>query len=59
MADFVQELTVILSNGEEIVARPVEIGSKEYNDIVSQDTLEAKLYKSTVEMIDNPDLKLS
>ncbi|MHA1947028.1 MAG: FAD-linked oxidase C-terminal domain-containing protein [Candidatus Hodarchaeales archaeon] len=55
MADFVQELTVILSNGEEIVARPVEIGSKEYNDIVSQDTLEAKLYKSTVEMIDNPD----
>ncbi|MHA2030976.1 MAG: FAD-binding oxidoreductase, partial [Candidatus Kariarchaeaceae archaeon] len=55
MADFVQELTVILSNGEEIVARPVEIGSKEYNDIISKDTLEAKLYKSTVEMIDNPD----
>jgi FAD/FMN-containing dehydrogenase/Fe-S oxidoreductase len=55
MADFVQELTVILSNGEEIVARPVEIGSEEYNKITSKDTLEAKLYKSTVELVNNPD----
>ncbi len=55
MADYVQELTVILSNGEEIQAKPVEIGSEDYNKITSKDTLESQLYKSTVELVNNPD----
>lgn len=55
MGDFVQELTVILANGEEIITRPVEIGSEEYDRITSLDTLEAQLYKSVVEMVNNPE----
>ncbi|MFX0013060.1 MAG: FAD-linked oxidase C-terminal domain-containing protein [Promethearchaeota archaeon] len=57
MADFVEGLTVILSNGEEITTRPIEIGSDEYNTIITKDTLEAKLYKSVVELIDNPKVQ--
>ncbi len=57
MADFVEELTVILSNGEEIKTHPIEIGSKEYNNIISADTLEASLYKSVVELVDNPEVQ--
>lgn len=57
MADFVEELTVILSNGEEIKTRPIEIGSEEYQKIITADTLEAKLYKSVVEMITNPEVQ--
>ena len=55
MGDFVQELTVVLANGEEIITRPVEIGSEEYDRITSLDTLEAQLYKSVVEMVNNPE----
>ncbi|MFW9906927.1 MAG: FAD-binding oxidoreductase, partial [Candidatus Thorarchaeota archaeon] len=57
MADFVEELTVILSNGEEIKTYPIEIGSEEYNRKVSADTLEASLYKAVVELIDNPEVQ--
>ena len=57
MADFVEELTVILSNGEEIRTRPIEIGSEEYERITTADTLEAKLYKSAVEMVNNPEVQ--
>ena len=57
MADFVEELTVILSNGEEIKTHSVEIGSEEYNNIVSADTLESSLYKSVVELVDNPEVQ--
>ena len=57
MADFVEELTVILSNGEEIKTHPIEIHSNEYTKIVSADTLEAKLYKSVVDLIDNPEVQ--
>ncbi|WP_455139783.1 anaerobic glycerol-3-phosphate dehydrogenase subunit C [Candidatus Hodarchaeum mangrovi] len=55
MGDFVQELTVILSNGEEITTHPIEIGSEEYNNIISSDSLEAQLYKSVMEIVDNPE----
>ncbi len=55
MADFVDELTVILSNGEEIKTKPIEIGSEEYNQKISADTLEAKLYKTVVDLINTPE----
>lgn len=54
MADFVQELTVVLSNGEEIRTFPMEIGSPDFNEIVAQDTLEAEFYKIAVDLINNP-----
>ncbi|MFX1283661.1 MAG: FAD-linked oxidase C-terminal domain-containing protein [Promethearchaeota archaeon] len=57
MANFVEELTVILSNGEEIKTHPIEIGSDEYNNIISADTLEANLYKSAVKLINNPEIQ--
>jgi FAD/FMN-containing dehydrogenase/Fe-S oxidoreductase len=57
MADFVKELTVILSNGEEIRTYPIEIGSTEYNEKIAADTLEADLYKNVVELINNPEVQ--
>jgi FAD/FMN-containing dehydrogenase/Fe-S oxidoreductase len=57
MADFVEELTVILSNGEEIKTYPIEISSEEYNRKVSADTLEASLYKAVVDLIDNQEVQ--
>ncbi len=57
MADFVKELTVILSNGEEIKSHPIEIGSEEYKKIVAADTMEANIYKSVVELINNSEVQ--
>ncbi|MFW9854666.1 MAG: FAD-binding protein, partial [Candidatus Thorarchaeota archaeon] len=53
MADFVEELTVILSNGEEIKTHPMEIGSPEYNEITAHNTLEAEIYKTAVSLVNN------
>ena len=47
MADFVEELTVILSNGEEIKTYPIEIGSEEYNHKISTNTLSKSLQSSS------------
>lgn len=55
MADFVEELTVILSNGEEIQTRPIEIDSDEYKEILAADTLESTIYKTCVELVNNPE----
>ena len=57
MADFVKELTVILSNGEEIKSHPIEIGSEEYKKIVAADTMEANIYKSVVKLINNSEVQ--
>ena len=47
------------SNGEEIITHPVEIDSSEYQRLISTDTLEATIYKSIVEMFNNPELHSS
>lgn len=43
--DYIISLRVALSNGEVIETRPVKMGSDEWRQITSADTLEAKIYR--------------
>jgi FAD/FMN-containing dehydrogenase/Fe-S oxidoreductase len=41
------ELECVLANGEMATFKPIRLDSEEYNEIVSRDTLEARIYRET------------
>ena len=49
---YTEELTVVLANGEVIHTREVVLDSEEYDEIVSQESLEADIYTTVKELVE-------
>ncbi len=51
--DYVDELWVVLPNGELIHTRPIKLDGEEWTEITSKDTQEARLYKLVRDILEN------